>query len=149
MKNLTVITTATLFLAILFSGCGDKKKTSSDDFKLDESKMSPLDTKISEGKKIYEKTCQACHQADGKGVEGAFPPLATSDFFAADKMLMVSNIVNGLKGEITVNGKKYNAEMPKQVVTDEEAANVATYVLNSFGNAGGEVSVEEVISVKK
>ena len=149
MKKITVISTGTILLAILIAGCGDKKKTSVDDFKLDESKMSPLDTKISEGKKVYEKTCQACHQADGKGVEGAFPPLATSDFFAADKMLMVSNIVNGIKGEITVNGKTYNTEMPKQVVTDDEAANVATYVLNSFGNAGGEVSIEEVKSARK
>lgn len=149
MKKIIALSTVAVLLVSLFVGCGDKKKPSADDFKLDESKMSPLDTKISEGKKVYEKTCLACHQADGKGVEGAFPPLAASDFFASDKLLMVSNIVNGISGEITVNGKKYNTPMPKQVVTDEEAANVATYVLNSFGNAGGEVSVEEVISVKK
>jgi mono/diheme cytochrome c family protein len=149
MKKIKALSTVIILVAIIFTGCGDKKKPSADDFKLDESKMSPLDTKISEGKKIYEKTCQACHQADGKGVEGAFPPLAASDFFATDKLLMVSNIVNGISGEITVNGKKYNTPMPKQVVADEEAANVATYVLNAFGNTGGEVSVEEVKSVKK
>lgn len=146
-KNLLVSMIAITSFFIVFS-CGDKKKTA-DSFKVDESQLSPLDKKIANGKTVYEKTCQACHQADGKGVENAFPPLANSDFFATDKLKMVSNIVNGIKGEITVNGKKYNTEMPKQVVTDEEAADVATYVLNSFGNAGGEVSVEEVKSVKQ
>lgn len=136
------------FAILVVASCGEKKK-SKDDFKLDESSLSPLDTKIANGKKVYEKTCQACHQADGKGVENTFPPLASSDYFATDKLKMVANIVNGLEGEITVNGKKYNTPMPKQVVTDEEAADVATYVLNSFGNGGGEVTVEEVLSVKK
>lgn len=134
---------------LILSSCGGDKKKSTDDFKLDESQLSDLDKKIAEGKAVYAKTCQACHQADGKGVENTFPPLASSDFFATDKLKMVSNIVNGISGDITVNGKKYNTPMPKQVVTDEEAAAVATYVLNSFGNAGGEVSVEEVKSVKK
>lgn len=149
MKKIIALTTGTVLIINLLIGCGDKKKPSANDFKLDETTLSPLDQKISNGKKIYEKTCQACHQADGKGVEGAFPPLVSSDYFANDKMLIVHNIVNGLKGEITVNGKKYNTEMPKQVVTDQEAADVATYVLNSFGNKGGEVSIEEVQSVKK
>lgn len=136
------------FSLIIMASCGEKKTKSVDDFKVDESQLSDLDKKIANGKAVYAKTCQACHQADGNGVEGAFPPLAKSDFFATDKLKMVSNIVNGIKGEITVNGKKYNTEMPKQVVTDEEAADVATYVLNSFGNAGGEVSVEEVKASK-
>lgn len=150
MKKLKFQSSLTFMVLIsILLGCENKKKSSVEDYKLDESKMSPLDSKISEGKKVYEKTCQACHQADGKGVEGAFPPLAGSDFFASDKMKLVSNVVNGIEGEITVNGKKYNTAMPKQVVTDEEAANVATYVLNSFGNSGGEVSAEEVKSIKK
>lgn len=148
MKKLNLLKTTALLMTLVIVSCGEKKKDK-DSFKLDESTLSPLDQQISNGKKVYEKTCQTCHMADGKGVANTFPPLAGSDFFATDKMKMVSNIVNGIKGEITVNGSKYNAEMPKQVVTDQEAADVATYVLNSFGNAGGEVSVAEVVSVKK
>ena len=137
-----------IFLLLAIVSCGEKK-SSKDDFKLDESSLSPLDQKISNGKKVYEKTCLACHQVDGKGVEGAFPPLVSSDYFANDKMLVVKNIVHGLKGEITVNGKKYNAEMPKQVLTEQEVSDVATYVLNSFNNKGGEISIEEVQSIIK
>jgi mono/diheme cytochrome c family protein len=148
MKKINFLKTTSILLIILMASCSEKKK-SKDDFKLDESTLSPLDMKLANGKKVYEKTCQTCHMVDGKGVPNTFPPLAGSDFFATDKMKMVSNIVNGIKGEITVNGAKYNTEMPKQIVTDQEAADVATYVLNSFGNAGGEVSVEEVQAAKK
>lgn len=148
MNKMNFLIAAILLLTITIVSCGEKK-TSADDFKLDESNVSPLDTKISNGKKVYEKTCQTCHMVDGNGVPNTFPPLAKSDFFATDKLKMVSNIVNGIKGEITVNGAKYNTEMPKQIVTDQEAADVATYVLNSFGNGGGEVSLEEVQAIKK
>ncbi len=143
-----IIISVLAFTIISFGSCNEKKK-SKDDFKLNESNLSALEQKISDGKKVYEKTCQACHQADGKGVEGTFPPLVSSDYFANDKMLIIHNIFNGLKGEITVNGKKYNAEMPKQILTDIEATVVATYVLNSFENKGGEISIEEVKNLKK
>ncbi len=151
MKALTNYLILFCALACLLAACsgGDENKKTADDFKAKSSDMSPLELKMAEGKKVYDKTCLACHQANGNGVDGAFPPLAKSDFFASDKLKLVSNIVNGIKGEITVNGKKYNTEMPKQPVSDEEAANVATYVLNSFDNSGGEVTVEEVLSVKK
>lgn len=146
---LIVLYASVLFFAACSGGGNESQKTTSDIPKPKEVELSPLEIKMAEGKKVYDKTCLACHQANGNGVEGAFPPLASSDFFAGDKLKLVSNIVNGIKGEITVNGKKYNTEMPKQPVTDEEAASVATYVLNSFGNGGGDVTVAEVLSVKK
>ncbi len=94
--------------------------------------------KITAGKSIYASTCQACHQADGKGIDGAFPPLAASDYFASDPNKLVNAIRNGLSGKITVNGKTYDGVMPKQTLSDREISAVATYVLNNFGNKGGE-----------
>lgn len=96
------------------------------------------DEKIAMGKSIYTSTCQACHQADGKGIANAFPPLAESDYFANDPNKVVEAIKNGLSGKITVNGKTYDGVMPKQTLSDREVSAVATYVLNSFGNKGGE-----------
>ena len=148
MKNIFLILTLA-FTLIVIGSCAEKKKKSTNEFKLDESNLSPLDKKILKGKIVYEKICQTCHMADGKGVEKTFPPLAGSDFFAEDKLKMVANIVFGLKGEVIVNGVKFNGEMPKQIMSDQEVADVATYVLNSFGNKGGEVSLEEVDAVKK
>lgn len=105
--------------------------------------------KIAEGKALYEKQCQACHQADGKGLPAAFPPLASSDYLAADLHRAIGGVVNGLSGEITVNGAKFNQTMPKSTYTDEEIAAVFTYVLNSFGNKGGTVTAEEVKALRK
>ena len=74
----------------------------------------------------------------------ALPPLVGSDFFAADKMQLVTSITKGIRGQITVNGKEYDGIMPAFPMKDEEVAAVANYVLNSFGNSGGEISAEEV-----
>lgn len=101
-----------------------------------------------QGKAIYTSTCQACHQADGKGIEKAFPPLAKSDYFAADKANLYKTIKHGLSGKITVNGKTYDGIMPKQSLSDAQIAAVAVYVLNNFGNNGGEVTPVEVTNSK-
>jgi nitrite reductase (NO-forming) len=114
----------------------------------------PVKTKTKEerilaGKSIFVSTCQACHQADGAGIPNSFPPLAGSDYFKGNINNAISPVVNGLSGSITVNGKTYNSIMPKQSLSDEEVANVVTYILNSFGNGGGEVTPAQVIGVRK
>lgn len=102
-----------------------------------------------EGKKLYEKHCVACHQPNGKGLRGAFPPLAGSDFLLADKQRAISIPLKGLQGEITVNGDKYNAVMPKfDYLKDDEIAKILTYVMNAWGNSGEVVSTEEVSNVR-
>jgi nitrite reductase (NO-forming) len=105
--------------------------------------------KITQGKAIFASTCQACHQADGKGIEKAFPPLASSDYFASNPSLVTKTIIHGLSGKITVNGKDFDGVMPKQTLSDAQIASVATYVLNNFGNKGGEVSAADVAKQRK
>ena len=109
------------------------------------------DEKMTKGKEVYTRICQVCHQADGKGVENAFPPLAASDYLENDIKKSIHGVANGLTGEITVNGKKYNSAMPKPSpdLTDEELASVFTYILNSFGNKGGEVTAKEAAEARK
>ncbi len=101
------------------------------------------------GKNTYMSVCQACHMADGSGIEGAFPPIAASDYFENDTDKAISAVVHGLTGEITVNGKTYNGVMPRQNLSDEEVANVITYVLNNFDNKGGVVTPSDVARVRK
>ncbi len=105
--------------------------------------------KLALGKALYASTCQACHQADGTGIEKAFPPLVKSDYFASDPEKIIRVITHGLSGSITVNGKPYNSVMPKQTLSDNQIASVATYVLNSFGNKGGEVNAADVARIRK
>jgi nitrite reductase (NO-forming) len=89
---------------------------------------------IKSGKELYGRTCFACHQSEGQGVPNAFPPLAKSDFLNANSDRAIGAVLHGLSGEITVNGKKFNNVMTSQNLTDEEVADVLTYVYNSWGN---------------
>ena len=105
--------------------------------------------KLELGKALYASTCQACHQADGKGIEKAFPPLIKSDYFASNPQKIIQVITHGLTGPITVNGKTYNSVMPKQTLSDNQVASVATYVLNNFGNKGGELHAADVAKIRQ
>ena len=100
------------------------------------------------GKQTYMQTCFACHQAEGQGVAGAFPPLSKSDYLNADVDRAIGVVLNGLTGEITVNGEKYNSVMTRQNLTDEEIANVLTYVYNSWDNSEQVVTPEMVNKVR-
>lgn len=100
------------------------------------------------GKSIYAQTCFACHQAEGQGIPGAFPPLAKSDYLNKDITRAIDIILHGKTGEITVNGDKYNSVMTAQTLTDEEVANVLTYIYNSWGNNGTIVTPNDVLKAK-
>jgi len=104
--------------------------------------------RIELGKQIYSQTCFACHQGEGQGIAGAFPPLAKSDYLNADVDRAIGIMLHGKTGEITVNGETYNSVMTAQTLTDEEAANVLTYIYNSWGNNGTEVKPTDIMRVK-
>ena len=98
------------------------------------------------GKDTYMQTCFACHQAEGQGIANAFPPLAKSDYLNADVNRSIDIVLRGKTGEITVNGQKYNSVMTSQTLSDEEVANVLTYVYNSWGNSKETISPSMVKS---
>lgn len=100
--------------------------------------------RIELGRHLFATICAACHQPAGQGIPGRFPPLAGSDFLNADKHRAIKVVVNGLQGEVTVNGRRFNNSMPKFPLTDDDIANALTYVYHSFGNSGKEVTPAEV-----
>ena len=105
---------------------------------------------IEAGKALFAGTCSTCHQPDGKGMAGVFPPLAKSDYIAADKLRLAKVILHGLQGPVKVNGVDYNSIMPPMSqLTDDEVANISTFVLNSWGNPGGKISKEEAAEIRK
>ena len=74
-----------------------------------------------------------------------FPPLAKSDYLAADPQRAISVVTHGLSGKLTVNGHEYDSVMPPMAqLTDDEVANILTYVLNTWGNPGGRITKEDV-----
>jgi mono/diheme cytochrome c family protein len=107
------------------------------------------DEKIAMGRQIFTTICSACHQPTGRGVPNVFPPLAGSDFLNADKNRAIKIVINGRQGEIVVNGLRFNNSMPKFPLTDHDIANVLTFVYNSFGNSGIEVTADEVTELRK
>ncbi|MDB9787184.1 cytochrome c, partial [Bacteriovoracaceae bacterium] len=98
--------------------------------------------------RVYKQNCLACHQANGKGIKGAFPTLAKSDYLNKSKTEIISVIKNGLEGPITVNGESFNSVMPSLGLSDADAANVLTYIYNNWGNSGKTFTAQEVKAVK-
>jgi len=105
---------------------------------------------VAAGKQLFTGTCSVCHQANGEGLSGVFPPLAKSDYLAKqDRARLISIPLHGLHGKVAVNGKEYDSVMPPMTqLTDDEVANILTFVLNSWGNPGGQVSKDEVTKVR-
>src|SRR5262245_5927052 len=70
-----------------------------------------LEARLARGKATYQGTCSTCHQGEGQGLAPVFPPLAKSDFLMADKQRSIRIVLEGLSGEVVVNGTKYNNVM--------------------------------------
>ena len=111
------------------------------------------DILMAEGAKVFAGNCSMCHQANGEGVAGVFPPLAKSDYISArveksrDELIGVA--LKGLQGKISVNGTEYNGVMPQvSNMSDADVASVLTYIANSWGNKAKAFSVDEVRSAR-
>ena len=100
--------------------------------------------RMESGRRLFGTVCLPCHQANGQGVPGRFPPLAASDFLNTDKNRAVATLLNGRTGEITVNGRKYNGSMPRLPFDDAQIASVLTFVYGSFGNSSQDVTPDDV-----
>lgn len=100
--------------------------------------------RIEMGRAVYTTNCAACHQSGGQGIPHAFPPLAKADFLNADKTRAIKVVTGGLQGKVTVNGHDYDGVMPAWTLSDEDIANVLTFVYASWDNSGKEVTPQEV-----
>lgn len=98
-----------------------------------------------QGKSLYQLHCANCHQQDGQGLAQLYPPLAKADYLMDDLERAACIIKNGMTGEITVNGIKFNQAMPaNQNLTPIEIAEIVTYISNSWGNDAGLTSTRKV-----
>ena len=112
--------------------------------------QSELEKSMERGGLVYTDFCMQCHLANGKGVPGAFPPLAGSDWLKDKRTESIHSVKFGQQGEIEVNGVKYNGVMVPMGLSDEEIADVMNYVMNSWGNTQEKiVTPEEVAAVEK
>ena len=101
------------------------------------------------GQHLYQTYCVGCHQAEGQGIPGTFPPLAKSDFLMADTGRVIETVLNGLTGPLEVNGQRYNGTMPPMGhLMDQDIADVLTYIRSSWGNTGSPVTTADVATVR-
>jgi mono/diheme cytochrome c family protein len=101
---------------------------------------------VQAGQGLYTQHCQSCHQQNGQGLAGAFPPIIGSEWVTGDSIVPVRILLHGLNGPITVRGNSYNGAMPawRDVLSDQEIAAVVTYIRQWKPNAAPAVSPEFV-----
>ena len=104
------------------------------------------------GESLYTKmACVGCHQANGEGLPGQFPPLAGSEYVTIeDSTLTTKVLLAGLVGPVTVKGNEYNGNMAAYGggLKDHEIAGVVTYIRKNWGNESSEVTKEDVAAVR-
>jgi mono/diheme cytochrome c family protein len=101
------------------------------------------------GRRVYNN-CMACHQQNGQGVAGNYPPLAGSEWVGGSDDLLAALLLHGLEGSVTVRGASYNQVMPSwSHLSDQQIAAVLTYVRGSFGNSAGAVEPDLVAAVRQ
>lgn len=111
----------------------------------------PLSEQARRGRGTYLRTCATCHQQDGTGLKGAFPPLAGSEWVTADPGLPIRVVLGGLQGEISVGRERYTGTMlsHRDILSDDQIADVLTYVRAAWGNNAGPVQPAAVSAVRE
>lgn len=115
---------------------------------------------VAMGKKLFNSggACFTCHQPNGEGIPGTYPPLAGSDWVNGPEDRVIRIVLYGLHGPVHVVGKEFNAApMPVfgQVAntaynwSDEKIAAVLTYVRQEWGNKAPPVAPEKVGEIRK
>jgi mono/diheme cytochrome c family protein len=110
--------------------------------------LSPRDR----GKKIFAANCQTCHQANGLGVAGQYPPLAGSEFTTGGSRRPAMIVLKGLQGPVTVKGQKYGSAVMQpwdKTLTDQKIADVLTYERSEWGNNASPVTAEQIAALRK
>ncbi|MCC6383663.1 MAG: cytochrome c [Bacteroidia bacterium] len=99
-----------------------------------------------DGATLYTNTCGACHQADGKGLAGAFPPLAGSTIVNDnDPELMIKIILQGYDARA-----EYAVMAPfADMLNDDEIAAIATHERSSWGNNAPAITAEMVKKIRE
>ncbi|TXL63517.1 c-type cytochrome [Zeimonas arvi] len=104
-----------------------------------------------DGAAVYAARCAACHQAGGTGLPGAFPPLAGAEWVTGKAETLVSVVLHGIAGPLTVKGTTYNGAMPAfgAQLQDAEIAAVLTHIRGQWGNRAAPIDAPTVAAVRE
>jgi len=108
-----------------------------------------LAASMERGKKVYAEQCLACHQVDGGGVSNMNPPLIKTKWVLGDKTTLIQIVLKGMNSGVEIDGDVYhNVMAAHSFLTDQQIADVLTYVRNSFGNKARAITPAEVKAVR-
>jgi len=107
-------------------------------------------TSAVDGAAVFQSRCVACHQANGRGLPGVFPPLAGSEWVTGQDARAARIVLRGVTGKLTVKGTAYNGAMPAfaDQLNDAEVAAVLTHVRSQWGNSAPPVTAETVAAAR-
>jgi len=110
----------------------------------------PASDPIALGKSVFTRNCQACHQATGLGVPGAFPPLVGSEWVTGPPEVLVRILLDGLQGQVQVAGARFDGAMPawRDALSDAELAGVLSYVRQWKPNTAEPVAASLIAEVR-
>ena len=117
------------------------------------SKASPVSAAISpavmeRGKVVYNTYCVSCHQPDGGGVPSMNAPIVKTPHVLGAKPELINIILKGMQG-VDILGESYSNVMPAHnFLTNQQIADVLTYVRNNFGNKASGITAAEVAAVR-
>ena len=103
----------------------------------------------SSGQRLFESHCLNCHQPNGQGLPGLYPPIAKSDWVTGDAKRLIAILIRGANGPIVVNGNHYDGIMPPSGLDNRQIAEVLTWIRGNFGNKAEPVDVESVRQIRE
>jgi cbb3-type cytochrome c oxidase subunit III len=110
---------------------------------------SSVQQSVSRGEAVYRTYCLSCHQTDGSGVPGLNPPLIQNDWVLGPKNRLVDVVLHGSQGKVEIDGDTYHNLMPALGhLTDQQVADVITYVRKSFGNNASAATPADVKAIR-
>jgi len=105
---------------------------------------------IERGKLVYQQLCLTCHQGNGGGVPNMNPPLIKSPWVSGDKKKLINIVLIGFSEKVAINGACYSNNMPSQAtLTDQQIADVLSYVRVNFGNIASAIMPKDVLEQRK
>ncbi|WP_207427577.1 cytochrome c [Pedobacter sp. SYSU D00535] len=134
---------------VLLSASAQTKKPQTTQKASTTSSSAAVKASLSRGQAVYTTYCLPCHQADGGGVPGLNAPLIKTSQVLGSKPALINIILKGMQG-VEIDGEMYSNAMPPMThLTNQQIADVLTYVRNNFGNKASAVTVAEVNAVRK
>lgn len=150
MKKISLTTFLIISTFLGLSAQTQKKASSASNSKSTASSTAlAIQKSIERGKAVYNQTCMACHQADGGGVQGLNPPLIKTEYVLGDKNRLINILLHGMNKELEIDGELYSNPMPSvNYLTDQQIADVLTFVRNNFTNKASAITPAQVKALR-